>query len=398
VCAVLALVGTLCVAGLALLAETWSVPSGPALSGPVATIAFILAAASFGVVGGLIVWNRPMNLIGWACLAVAVFGQNVTFARYVAYTLVAEPGTELPSLRGSASLAEHLWLLPAGCLVLLLIVFPRGRPASRRMTVVAWSIPAIAAAALAMGAVEPGSLPPPLDRYPNAIGVEGFGAAGALNVAFQLAFALVAVVAAVDMVRRFRRSSGTERQQFKWFAYAAVGIPALMVTWLVAIAIDQDAVRVVELVFTFVVIWIPVAIGIAVLRYQLYDIDLLISRTLVYGLLTVLLGAAYVALVLAGQAVFSSFAGGGDLAIAASTLVVAALFLPVRSRVQRFVDRRFYRRRYDAQRTIDAFGARIREKTELTALRGDLEGVIHEAMQPAHVSVWLRSDDSVTVP
>jgi hypothetical protein len=263
---------------------------------------------------------------------------------------------------------------------------------------VAWSVPAIVAAALTSGVVEPGNLPEPLAEHQNALGIEGFGAAGSLNVALLVAFAVVAVVAAVDMVRRFLRSTGDERLQFKWFAYATVGIPALMVGWLVLFAVDPDAVRVLELVFTFVLVLVPVAIGIAVLRYRLYDIDLLISRTLVYALLTVLLGAAYVALVLAGQAVFSSFAGGGDLAIAVSTLVVAALFLPVRARVQRFVDRRFYRRRYDARRTLDAFGARIREKTELTALRGDLEGVIRDTMQPAHVSVWLRSDDSVTVP
>ena len=140
---------------------------------------------------------------------------------------------------------------------------------------------------------------------------------------------------------------------------------------------------------------LPVAIGVAMLRYRLYEIDRVISRTLVYGALTVMLGAAYVGLVLAGQALFSSFAGGSNLAIAASTLVVAALFLPLRSRVQRFVDRRFYRRRYDAQRTLEAFGARLREQVELERCARDLERVVHETMQPAHVSVWLRSGVSL---
>jgi uncharacterized membrane protein YbhN (UPF0104 family) len=135
---------------------------------------------------------------------------------------------------------------------------------------------------------------------------------------------------------------------------------------------------------------IPAAVAIAILRYRLYEIDRVISKTLVYGSLTVVLGAAYVALVLAGQAVFSSFAGGSDLAIAVSTLVVAALFLPVRARVQRFVDRRFYRRRYDAQRTLAAFGTRLREQVEIDGLRADLEEVVRETMQPAHVSLWLR--------
>src|SRR5262249_25069333 len=134
---------------------------------------------------------------------------------------------------------------------------------------------------------------------------------------------------------------------------------------------------------------VPVGIGIAMLRYRLYEIDRVISRTLVYAVLTVILGAAYAGLVLGGQALFSSFAGGSNLAIAASTLVVAALFLPLRARVQRFVDRRFYRRRYDAQRTLETFGARLRHEVELDELRADLEGVIAATMQPSHVSIWL---------
>jgi hypothetical protein len=137
---------------------------------------------------------------------------------------------------------------------------------------------------------------------------------------------------------------------------------------------------------------IPAAVGLAILRYRLYEIDRVISRTLVYAALTLILGAAYVALVLAGQAVFSSFAGGSDLAIAASTLVVAALFLPLRSRVQRLVDRRFYRRRFDAQGTLAAFGSRLREQVDLDGLRVELEGVVRETIQPAHVSLWLKEE------
>jgi hypothetical protein len=137
---------------------------------------------------------------------------------------------------------------------------------------------------------------------------------------------------------------------------------------------------------------IPVAVAVAILRYRLYDIDRVISKTLVYGLLTVVLGAAYAALVLSGQSLFSSFAGGSNLAIAVSTLVVAALFLPLRSRLQRLVDRRFYRRRYDAERTLAVFGTRLRERVDLDGIRLDLISVVRETVQPAHVSFWLRSD------
>ena len=135
----------------------------------------------------------------------------------------------------------------------------------------------------------------------------------------------------------------------------------------------------------------PLAVGIALFKYRLYDIDRLINRTLVYLALTVVLGASYIGLVLGGQALFSSFAGGSNLAIAASTLVVAALFLPVRSQVQGFVDRRFYRRRYDAQRTLESFGSRLREQVDLPTLQRELRGAVDETMKPAHVSVWLRA-------
>ena len=158
----------------------------------------------------------------------------------------------------------------------------------------------------------------------------------------------------------------------------------------VAFLLDERALgAALELVGVFA---LPVAIGVAMLRYRLYDVDRLISRSLTYALVTVTLAAAYGGLVLAGQALFSSFAGGGGLVIAVSTLVVAALFLPLRTRVQRFVDRRFYRRRYDSQQTLAAFGARLREHVDLRTLQADLCGVVDETVQPAHASVWLRRE------
>ena len=175
------------------------------------------------------------------------------------------------------------------------------------------------------------------------------------------------VAAAVIVVRRFRRSRGDERQQFKWFATSA---GFLVVTVPIATAFNWTGIG--GIVITFQLIALPVSVGIAVLRYRLYEIDVIIRRTLVYGTLSALLAGTYVAVVIGLQALFSSFAGGSNLAIAVSTLAVAALFMPVRSRVQRFVDRRFYRRRYDAQRTLESFGARLREQVELETLRADL--------------------------
>ena len=177
-------------------------------------------------------------------------------------------------------------------------------------------------------------------------------------------------------------SRGVERQQLKWVALAG--------PFACSAGRSPESVDGSDLLFIPPFIAIPVAAGIAILRYQLFDVDRLINRTLVYGALTVLLGGAYVGLVLLGQSLSSSLVGGGNLAIAVSTLLVAALFLPLRSRVQRFVDRRFYRRRYDAQRTLEGFGARLREQVDLETLRSDLGTVVEETMQPAHVSVWLR--------
>jgi hypothetical protein len=197
-------------------------------------------------------------------------------------------------------------------------------------------------------------------------------------------------VSLTSIVLRFRRSRGIERQQLKSVTLAGgVAIVALSTAIVVESSPAPWPTIVGVVAFTAFAL-VPVAVAVAILRYRLYDVDRVISKTLVYGLLTVILGAAYIGLVLVGQAVFSSIAGGSDLAIAVSTLVVAALFLPARSRVQRLVDRRFYRRRYDAQRTLAAFGARLREQVELEVLTEELCGAVEETMQPAHVALWLR--------
>jgi hypothetical protein len=193
------------------------------------------------------------------------------------------------------------------------------------------------------------------------------------------------VLAGIGLLLRFRRSLGEEREQFKWLA-ASAGLLVAILPFSAAFNYSGIA----DKAFGIALIALPISVGIAVLRYRLYEIDRIISRALVYGSLTAVLGAAYVGLVLVGQWLFSSFAGGSDLAIAVSTLVVAALFLPLRSRLQGLVDRRFYRSRYDAQRTLESFGARVREEVDLEALSVDLRGVVAETVRPVHVSLWLR--------
>ena len=214
-------------------------------------------------------------------------------------------------------------------------------------------------------------LEPPLEAYDNPLVLTTSDLyAAALAIPLVVACLASIVAAAVIVVRRFRRSRGDERQQFKWFATSA---GFLVVTVPIATAFNWTGIG--GIVITFQLIALPVSVGIAVLRYRLYEIDVIIRRTLVYGTLSVLLAGTYVAVVIGLQALFSSFAGGSNLAIAASTLAVAALFMPVRSRVQRFVDRRFYRRRYDAQRTLEALrraaarAGRARRRCAVTSRR-----------------------------
>jgi hypothetical protein len=259
---------------------------------------------------------------------------------------------------------------------------------------VLWGSIAIAVGSTVASALDPGAL----DQYPdgaNPLGVPDAvaGVAGALNDAGGVVFAPPVFLASLAALAvRFRRSRGLERQQMKWLAFAgAVPMTAFGLSFVLG-ALVSDGVAL-DVIFTTgfaSLVLIPIAVAVAILRYRLYEIDRVISRTIVYASLTIVLGAAYVGLVLAGQALFSSFAGGGDLAIAVSTLVVAALFLPLRGWVQRFVDRRFYRRRYDAQRTLEAFGARLREQVDLDTLAAELRTAVTETMQPAHASVWLR--------
>jgi len=349
-----------------------------------------VASFVYPLVGAVIASRRPRNAIGWLFLAIGI-ASGITFAGavYADYAVFAQDG-RLPA---GPWVGWAAWILDAISflgIVVLVLVFPDGRLPSRRWrpvlaALVAGVLLIAGATAVQTGVVSQASLP-----IDNPAGIAGAETARSVANALGVLLLLPAAVATfAGAVLRFRRARGIERQQFKWFALAV----AFLLVMFCATAFSSGAPgRVLHSLMGVAFAGLAFAVGVAILRYRLYDIDHVISRTLVYGVLTVILGAAYVGLVLAGQALFSSFAGGSNLAIAVSTLVVAALFLPLRSRVQRVVDRRFYRRRYDAQQTLDAFGGRMRERVELDGLRVDLEGVVRDTMQPAHVSLWLREE------
>jgi hypothetical protein len=350
-----------------------------------AVVGHYVALYAFPLVGALIATRRPENAIGWLFVAIGLCqGITLAGAAYADYALFAGRAS-LPAGEWAAWFAAGVDVVFIIGIFALVLIFPAGRPPSPRWR---WALRGVVAGG---GMITLATLLGPgrvLDVLPveNPVAFEGAGTlsnvVGAIGVLF---FAPAVAVTLVGAVLRFRRARGVERQQFKWFALA---VSLLFACFLLTTLDVLGSVSYALIGIAFA--GIPVSVGVAILRYRLYDIDRVISRTLVYAVLTLILGAAYAGMVLAGQAVFSSFAGGSDLAIAASTLVVAAAFLPARSRVQRFVDRRFYRRRYDAQRTLSRFGARLRDQVELDGLRADLEGVVRDTMQPAHVSLWLR--------
>jgi hypothetical protein len=354
-------------------------------------VALFFAFFSFGTMGALVAAHVPRNPLGWIFLAIALGAAWSGAAETIAYHgLVDDPGS-IPGAMFPAWTYAWAWYPTVGLLGFVLLLFPTGTPPPGRIWRVVTSALGIALATVTLlYMLYPGPLDGDDSKLPdNPIGV---GAVGRfLNESRGSAIVngtvlVLMTLAAASVVRRFWRSRGDERQQMKWMTAAAVFVAAgTIVPGLVGIGDTGDV------FFSISIVQLPIALGIAMFKYRLYDIDRVINKTLVYGAVTVLLGGAYVGLVLAGQALSSSIASGGNLVIAASTLVVAALFLPLRRRIQRFVDRRFYRRRYDAQRTLEGFGARLREQVDLDELCTEIRRIVGETMQPAHTSLWLRA-------
>jgi hypothetical protein len=355
-----------------------------------ARFSLLAAFVAFATVGALVASRQPRNAVGWLFLGVGLLvGFSVAGGEYANYVFVENPGA-FPGGYLAGWLYLWTWFPVLGLIVTLPMLFPDGRVPGPRWRPVLWAWIGFVSLVAALWWVRPGPMnDPDMAQWPdNPLGLSVLDPIyGVLEGMGTVVLVVFLALSAASSIVRFRRSHGDERQQLKWMTYGVV----LWVVWVPLSSLLGGDLG--DLTFALTIAVIPVATAIAMFKYRLYEIDRVISRTIVYAALTVILGGAYAGLVLAGQAVFSSFAGGSNLAIAASTLVVAALFLPVRSRVQRLVDRRFYRRRYDAQRTLDAFGARLREEIDLGTLTNDLRGVVTETVQPAHVSLWLRTGE-----
>jgi hypothetical protein len=343
-------------------------------------------------VGAIVASRRPENPVGWLLCLSGVATSTSTFAsQYAIYALLAEPDS-LAAGEGMAWIAS--WMLPImnGVQVFYLLLFPTGRLPSRRWRWLAWLTVAYILVGVTTAAFSPGAYMGSLGPIRNPLGIEGFTPVYKA-VVYTMSPALL-IAAAFSLFVRLRRAVGVERQQLKWLAYAAGGIVIVTILFIITIAIDTSRWYewVVNTILVAVTPGVPIAIGIAILRYRLYDIDIIINRTLVYGTLTVMLALVYFGCVTATQAIFQALTGQERLpqfAIVVSTLLIAALFNPLRQSIQSFIDSRFYRRKYDARKTLESFSAKLRDETDLEALNDDLVGVVRETIQPAHVSLWL---------
>jgi hypothetical protein len=352
-----------------------------------AVVALVILA--FSTVGALVASRRPENPIGWLFLAGAscwVLGELAL--EYAVYAVVTVPGT-LPA--GAWAGWFGGWARGVGWLIIalfLLLLFPTGRLPSPRWRPVLWGAVLFCLFFTAVVWLSPTSADLRLAFVSNPLGLE-LRIMNLLMEVLYFALPLTLVVSGSAVIVRFRRSRGDERQQIKWFAYAVALMVSLFLFWFsLALTglVPPDA-----LLWTVPLLGLPAGVGVAILRYRLYDVDRIINRTLVYGLLTAVLALVYAGSVVALQRVFAVLTGGdSSLAVVASTLAIAALFNPLRRRVQSFVDRRFYRGKYDAERILADFSATLREGTNLVKLDEDLISTVRETVQPEHASLWLR--------
>jgi hypothetical protein len=354
------------------------------------------------ILGGLIASRRPENPYGWIWLGLGLSSAIVVLAEpYAAYALVAEPGSLAAPRMVNMALGSG-WVVLVTLLPFVLLMFPTGRIPSPRWRFLVWVILAAGTTAFILGFFTRHGGQGPIENPLAVGGVVGEAIPVLVLGAIMILFSSI-ILSALSLVVRYHRASGVERQQLKWVALAAV----LFIGLIVADQLRLDRLlggSLWNLLDVATTAGLYVAVGIAILKHRLYDIDIIINRTLVYAMLTALLAAGYVATIMAFQGIGSLvyqlpfrtlFGQESALATVAATLAMAALFNPLRRRIQSFIDRRFYRSKYDAIKTLEAFSVKLRDETDLEALHGDLVGVVRESMQPAHVSLWLRPFDDM---
>jgi hypothetical protein len=378
-------VSTLVAMALAFLLASLNQPTSSGL----VTACLSVVILAFSTVGALVASRRPENLIGWLfCCGSLCWGLGELALEYGVYALVSAPGA-LPA--GVWAAWFGAWARGIGgffMVLFLLLLFPTGRLPSRRWRVVAWAAVGYVVLFTLVSWLSPASQDLRLSSVRNPLGFD-LEVMNLLGGVVYLTLPLPLLASGAAVVVRFRKSRGDERQQIKWFAYAVV-VMVVLFTLGQSLGLTQ-VVLVAPLVFALPLTGLPVAAGIAILKYRLYEIDILINRTLVYGSLTVMLIALYFGGVVLLQSVFVALTGEqSTLAVVASTLLIAALFNPLRRRIQAFIDRRFYRRKYDARKTLEEFSVKLRDETDLEALNVELVRVVRETMQPERVSLWLR--------
>jgi hypothetical protein len=402
------LLGALCVAmfvadiALLVVARSADVPGSWGADLTVGGLLVFVPFLAFPLVGALISSRRHRNPVGWICLTDGLLWMFIGVTDHYSVYGVAKPGS-VPFPVVVAGINNWLWVPAVGLLgTYLLLLFPDGRLPSRRWRPLAWLCGALIVSASVGVMLSPGPLQN-LGGVRNPFGLEGQHWLTTAGYVVLPLLPICMLASALSLVLRFRRSWGDERQQLKWIAFSASVVVIVYLSAMVASLVfpaktwfagsSPAWLSLLQSAALLSLTAVPIAVGFAVLRYRLYDIDLLINRTLVYGSLTVLLAATYFGSVVGLQSVFRAItAQGSTLAVVASTLAIAALFNPLRRYLQGFVDRRFYRRKYDAAKTLAAFSARLREEKDLDALREGVVEVARETMQPEHVSLWLRSE------
>jgi hypothetical protein len=360
---------------------------------PASDLSFVLIGPIFTTVGAALAWRRPENVVGWLLELFGFLVALIGFTQTYALRGLVDAPDSLPAATTAAWLSVWVFVLLFGVVCSIFLLFPNGRLPSPRWRVVLWAQWVLVAVFLVGAAFFDDTLGF-FPGYHNPYLIVPLPSLAGLTPSLMLPN----LAAALSLVLRARRARGDERQQLKWVGYAVAlftlsFVGGASLNGLVAFGLLEpntlasDAFGVVAF-GSF--LGVPLAIAVAVLRYRLYDIDVLINRTLVYAALSATLAATYFAAVVVLQAALRPLTGGSEVAVALSTLSVVALFAPLRRRIQGAVDRRFYRSRYDAQRTFDAFGVRLRDEVDLDSVRADLLEVVHETLRPAHAGVWLR--------